>query len=67
MADALTDPARDLLPSVRTIHDRLTKNERERRRLRTLLKLAIEVRDDAQREANAQAPHQVILEKEEPV
>ena len=58
MADTTVDPARDLLPPVGIIHDRLTKNERERRRLRTLLRLVIEARDDAAREANAQAPHQ---------
>jgi hypothetical protein len=58
VADTTVDPARDLLPPARVIHDRLTKNERERRRLRTLLRLVIEARDDAAREANAQAPHQ---------
>jgi hypothetical protein len=40
-----------LLPSLRIIHERLTRNQRERRRLRTLLKLAIEVADDAQHAA----------------
>jgi hypothetical protein len=32
-----------LLPPLGVIHDRLTRNQQERRRLRTLLRLAIEV------------------------
>jgi hypothetical protein len=35
-----------LLPPIRIINERLTRNERERRRLRTLLRLAIEVDDE---------------------
>jgi hypothetical protein len=34
------------LPPVRVINERLTRNQRERRRLRTLLRLAIEVDDE---------------------
>jgi hypothetical protein len=34
-----------LIPPIAEIHDRLAKNERERRRLRTLLKLAVDDRD----------------------
>jgi hypothetical protein len=40
-----------LLPPVRVIHDHLTRNQRERRRLRTLLRLAIEVDDERRRQA----------------
>jgi len=35
-----------LLPPIRRINEKLTENERERRRLRTLLKLALEEADD---------------------
>ncbi len=37
-----------LLPPVRVINERLTHNQRERRRLRTLLRLAIEVSHEQQ-------------------
>jgi len=40
-----------LLPPVEVIHDRLTHNQRERHRLRTLLRLA----RDAQRQDDTQA------------
>jgi hypothetical protein len=35
-----------LLPPLKVIHEQLTRNQRERRRLRTLLRLAIEVDDE---------------------
>ena len=38
-----------LLPPIGEINRRLTINAREERRLRTLLKLAIEARDDAEK------------------
>jgi hypothetical protein len=38
-----------LLPPLTMIHERLTRNQRERHRLRTLLRLAIEV-DNERRE-----------------
>jgi hypothetical protein len=41
MADATS-----LLPPIRVIHDHLTRNQRERRQLRTLLRLALEVSDE---------------------
>jgi len=36
-----------LLPPLPLIHERLTRNAKERSRLRTLLRLAVEARDDA--------------------
>jgi hypothetical protein len=39
-----------LLPPIRVINERLTRNERERRRLRTLLRLALEVNDERRRQ-----------------
>jgi hypothetical protein len=38
-----------LLPPLREIHTRLTINARERHRLRTLLRLAVEAQEDAER------------------
>ena len=38
-----------LLPPVRLIHERLTSNQRERARLRVLLRLALEAADGQQR------------------
>jgi hypothetical protein len=35
-----------MLPPIRRINEKLSENQRERRRLRTLLKLAIEEADD---------------------
>ena len=35
-----------LLPPVRVIHERLTRNQRERRLLRTLLRLALRDNED---------------------
>jgi hypothetical protein len=40
-----------LLPPIRVINERLTRNERERRRLRTLLRLALEVNDERRQQA----------------
>jgi hypothetical protein len=45
-----------LLPPLPLIHSRLTRNAKERHRLRTLLRLAIEARDDAERTAAQAAP-----------
>jgi hypothetical protein len=42
-----------LLPPIRVINERLTRNQRERRRLRTLLRLALEVNDECRRRAPA--------------
>jgi hypothetical protein len=44
-----------LLPPLPTIHARLTRNARERSRLRTLLRLAIEA-EDHKREEAAESP-----------
>jgi hypothetical protein len=45
-----------LLPPIRVINERLTRNERERRRLRTLLRLALEVNDERREQAPASQP-----------
>jgi hypothetical protein len=45
-----------LLPPIRLITQRLTQNQRERRRLRTLLRLALEV-DDEQGPVPAEYDH----------
>jgi hypothetical protein len=45
-ADTVSDR---LLPSVGEINRRLTINAREERRLRTLLKLALEAKDDVEK------------------
>ncbi|MGP0069144.1 MAG: hypothetical protein ACLQGP_36785 [Isosphaeraceae bacterium] len=40
-----------LLPPLPVIQERLTRNQREEKRLRTLLRLAIEAKDDRRRGA----------------
>jgi hypothetical protein len=45
----------NLLPPIALINEQLTRNERERRRLRTLLKLAIEEADERSEGTREQA------------
>ncbi|HZW33451.1 MAG TPA: hypothetical protein VFF52_22220 [Isosphaeraceae bacterium] len=42
-----------LLPPIRVINEKLTQNQRERRRLHALLRLALEADDDQQKPRNA--------------
>jgi hypothetical protein len=42
-----------LIPPISAICDRLTDNQRERRRLRTLLKLAVDEQDERRRRSDA--------------
>jgi hypothetical protein len=56
------DDAR-LLPPIREIHDRLTRNQRERYVLRTLLRLALRDTDDQpHQEAHQPSPEAARLE-----
>ncbi|MFI5454205.1 MAG: hypothetical protein ACHRXM_02020 [Isosphaerales bacterium] len=48
-----------LLPPVRVINERLTQNQRERRRLRTLLRLAIEVGDEEHQTVRKSQPETI--------
>lgn len=48
--------ASPLLPPIGLIHDRLTRNQRERRVLRTLLRLAVRTEEQARPEAQATVP-----------
>jgi hypothetical protein len=54
----MTDP-KPLLPPAHVVHERLTRNQRERHILRTLLRLIVETDQDAERtpsQAGQQAP-----------
>jgi hypothetical protein len=44
-----------LLPPIALINEKLTVNQRERRRLRTLLKLAVEEADDRRHQPRPEA------------